>query len=118
MFIWFGYLQINDPDPWLWVPPYLYIATLGLILALKPKARLKYFLLVGLSGYGLWILTFIPDLVHWMQLGMPAITGKMQEKHPYIELVREMGGLLIVMTANLYFYIINQKNYERDINEL
>ena len=108
LFIWFAYLQVNDPDPWVWIPPYLYIALLGSVLALRPSARINFFLNAGMIFYGIWTLTFIPDLIFWLKAGMPEITGRMQEKHPYIELVREMGGLIIVLVANIYFSILKR----------
>lgn len=110
VFLLFAYWQLNDPDPFVWIPPYLYISLTGLSLAIRPKINIKKLLLLSMAIFSVWAVTFIPDFAYWIKMGTPSISGDMQQQYPYIELVREFGGLLISLLANSYFYFLMRKN--------
>ncbi len=88
-------LQYNDPDPVFWMVVYGIPLVLNLIY-LGGK-RLRTLNMVFFVVYAIYFLTFIPDFIYWAQLGFPSITGSMKAESPYIELVREGGGLLILV---------------------
>lgn len=91
-------LQYNDPDAAFWIIVYLIPFALNLVY-LK-KRHLRWINIVVLIVYAVYFLSFIPDLVNWAQMGFPTIVGSMEVDNPYIELVREAGGVLI-LTINL-----------------
>jgi hypothetical protein len=110
-FVGFAYLQLNDPDPIIWVPAYLFSTLTGGLVATGIHMNVRRLLYIALGGYTVWILTMVPDLLHWINLGMPKITGAMQAKKPYIEVIREMGGLGIALVANIYFLVVHKKQH-------
>ncbi|SRR5690554_393008 len=88
-------LQYNDPDPMFWMVIYAIPLVLNfLYLGGKKLRRLNLGVLIV---YAIYFLTFIPAFIDWAQLGFPSITGSMHAETPYIELVREGGGLLILL---------------------
>lgn len=108
LFIVSAALQYNDPDPWLWMPIYLYGAVLCWL-----AFRGKYFpvaYLIGIVAYlGYAVLLFFEKdgVLDWItKYNAPDIAGSMKAENPWIEDTREFFGLLIlvvVLTIN-YFY--------------
>lgn len=101
-------LQWNDPDGLFWVIVYLIPFVLNLVYL--RKRYLRWINIVVLIVYLVYFFTFVPDLVNWAQLGFPSITGAMEIKDPYIELVREAGGLFILV-VNLVLLVKPVRNY-------
>ncbi len=87
-------LQYNDPDSVFWMVIYLIPFILN-ILYLRGK-NIRMVNMIVLVAYLVYFLTFIPDFINWAQLGFPTIVGAMEIDNPYIELVREGGGMLIL----------------------
>ena len=93
VFLLFAGLQYNDPDWYLWIPVYLIISVL-IFLSVKqklPKLLLNSILLLLI----VWFVFLIPDLIHWLQGGMPNIAGTMKASNTELELMREFLGILI-----------------------
>lgn len=88
-------VQYNDPDSAFWMVVYLVPLVLNVIYLRGTHVR--WVNMIAFVVYLLYFLTFIPDFVDWAQLGFPTITGSMKAENPYIELVREGGGLLILV---------------------
>jgi hypothetical protein len=109
LFIGFAYLQLNDPDPYLWVSIYLLTTIAGITVSLRSIFRLKKFLFIVIAIHVVWIATLTPDFIHYVEMGMPNITGEMQAKKPFIEAIRELGGLVIALLVNIYFYRAHEK---------
>ena len=61
-------------------------------------------LLLAAVGYGLWMLTYSPDILDWINKGLPSITGSMKAESPFIEFVREFFGLLLCLLTCLYYW--------------
>ena len=101
-------LQWNDPDGMFWLVVYLIPFVLNLVYL--RKRHLRWINIVVLIVYLVYFFMFIPDLIHWARLGFPSITGAMEIDDPYIELVREAGGLLILI-VNLVLLIKPVRNY-------
>ena len=88
-------VQYNDPDPAFWMVVYLIPLVLN-VFYLQGK-HLRLINLIVFIAYLVYFLSFIPDFINWAQLGFPSITGAMEIDNPYIELVREGGGVLILL---------------------
>lgn len=100
LFALFAAVQLNDPDPLVWVGTYAVVALLWALAAAgryhRPiTAVVALFLTV-------WLFTLLPDLVDWILMGAPSIVGSMKAEEPHIELVREFGGLFLALMAVVY----------------
>lgn len=93
LFILFAYFQYNDPDPWLWIAVYLYIALVsGLAIA---KIYITWLIRLGLLGCIIGLGILLPDFLDWLSSGAESITQSMKTEKPHIELTREFLGLVI-----------------------
>ncbi|MDG2449322.1 MAG: transmembrane 220 family protein [Saprospiraceae bacterium] len=101
VFIIFAILQYNDPDYYIWIPVYSLISFIAFSTAArKPQRKLALWVTLFLAA---WSVTFIPDLVSWIQDGAPNIAGSMKAETPHIELMRELFGLIISLVATVYY---------------
>lgn len=107
-FLWFAYLNLNDPDAWLWVSIYLF-ATLCCGAAVLGK----YFPVAYLAGIAFYLayallLFFKKDgVLDWIiKYRMENIAATMQATKPWIEQTREFFGLLIVAGALMINYFV------------
>src|SRR5271170_4355631 len=106
-FLYFAYLNLNDVDPWLWVPIYVAAAACcGLTVFGKFYPRI-YLVLIGFYLVYAIILFFSPDGVRdWIvKYKRPSIVESMQATKPYIEKTREFFGLLIISAALAIDYL-------------
>lgn len=101
----FGILQFNDPDGWIWAIAYFAVVVIIIFRNVLPK----YMIEIAIVLYMIAFLSYIPNLMNWINEGMPSITGSMKAESPFIEYVREAGGLLIVVLALLYCRSSRQK---------
>jgi len=108
-FIYFGYLNINDNDAWLWVSIYL----IGAICCFAAILGIYFptFYLVFTACLLLYAMTlfFAKDgVLDWLfKHRMQSIIASMQATKPWIEKTREFFGLLILSTVlliNYFFY--------------
>jgi len=117
LFLAFGLLQINDEGAMPWIVGYGWVAVLfamKIIQAIRPPAVIfKWVLLTTLTGYLIWAALWLPEVLRWIDLGMPSITGSMSAKTPYIEYVREFGGLRICAAATVYLSVLEFKTADR-----
>lgn len=97
----FAYVNLNDPDAWLWVSIYM-VASICCGLAVFEK----YFPIVYLVVITFYLiyairLFFIKDGVKdWiLKYHSPSLVESMQATKPYIEQAREFFGLLIISAA-------------------
>lgn len=108
LFLLFGGLQYNDPDPYLWIPLYVYAAVLCW-LAFRRKFYPGLYL-AGIVVYTLYAayLFFSKDgMLDWMrQHDAENIAQEMKATKPWIEATREVMGLVIMVVVLLinYFY--------------
>ncbi len=103
LFLVFAAVQYNDPDPWLWILLYLFVAAIPL-LYIKGSLHSK---VLGLIMIPLFLKTslYVPDLMQWVRAGMPTITGSMQAESPHIELIREFFGMVLCLVVVWYYYL-------------
>jgi hypothetical protein len=115
LFVLFAALQYNDPDPYVWMPIYLYAAVLCW-LAFKgkyyPNAYIFGILIYAI--YATW-LVFTPDgVIDWVEKhNAEGITKTMHAEKPWIEDAREFLGLLILIVVLLIDFIYAKKRNRR-----
>lgn len=101
-------LQYNDPDPYLWIPIYMY----GVIycwLAFKGKYHPKAYLigsgiLLIYAGYEFFSADGVLDWLN--EHNAEDIAGTMKAEKPWIESTREFFGLLILIGVMLINYYV------------
>jgi hypothetical protein len=106
-FLVFAYLNLNDVDPWLWVPIYLSAAVCCGLVVFGKYYPIVYLLLMAFYLIYALILFFIKDGVRdWLtKYKKESIVQSMQATKPYIEQTREFFGLLIITGALLIDYL-------------
>jgi hypothetical protein len=107
LFLVFAWVQINDPDPWLWVALYVFMAGVFAFAAFGKKN--KYVLLAGIAVCVIWTALLLPEFINWINMGMPTITGSMKAEEPHIEYTREFLGLFICIIALGALYLRKPK---------
>lgn len=112
IFIVFAVLQYNDPDPYLWVPIYMYTSVLCWLAARKryfPKAYL-----LGIAVYAAFSVYKVFDtngLLDWLNKHHAENIAKtMKATQPWIEESREFFGLIILIIVLLVNYFVAIKN--------
>lgn len=103
-FLVFAALQYNDPDPWLWIPIYVYAATACALAARGIAPRLMLILGIAFCSAYAVLLFVIPDgVIEWAgRHQRENLVQTMKATKPWIENTREFGGLLIIIAALLF----------------
>ena len=113
VFIVFAALQYNDPDPYVWVPIYMYTAVLCWLAARQRYFTKAYLLgIVVYAGYAIYKMFDANGLIDWIKLHHAEnIAGTMKAEQPWIEETREFFGLviLIAVLAVNYFVAIKKR---------
>ena len=114
IFIVFAALQYNDPDPWLWVPIYMYTSVLCWL-----AARKRYFIkayLLGIVVYSVYAVYKVFDangLLDWLNLHhAESIAQTMKAEQPWIEESREFFGLIILIVVLSVNYFVAIKKHK------
>ena len=108
VFILFAALQYNDPDPYIWMPIYLYTAVMCWFAFRSRFYPTAY--LIGIAVYALYAIYKIFDingLIDWItKHNEENIAETMKAEKPWIEETREFFGLVILIVVLLinYFY--------------
>ena len=108
IFIVFAALQYNDPDPYVWMPIYLYGAVfcwLAFRNQFYPKAYI--FGSIVCAIYALYKAFDTNGLIDWLtKHNAQNIAETMKAEKPWIEETREFFGLVIVISVLMinYFY--------------
>ncbi len=108
VFILFAVFQYNDPDPYLWIPIYLYPAVLC-YFEIKQKPINKKVYLGGFLVFGVYAIYKLFDtngIIDWIKFhNASSIAATMKAEVPWVEESREFFGLsiiLAVMAINYY----------------
>ena len=111
IFILFAALQYNDPDPYIWMPVYLYGAVLCW-LAFRGRYYPKAYI-AGMVVYTLYALFKVFDtngLLDWInQHNAQNIAETMKAEKPWIEETREFFGLMILVAVLLVNLLYAQR---------
>lgn len=109
MFIAFAFVQINDPDPLVWIFIYGSLAVICVMAAFRYYPRI--FMLVLLIGLIAYSFLFFDGLMEWFALENKSLLfddlAKMQ--HPYIEESREFLGLMICIVVLIIHLILSRR---------
>lgn len=107
LFIIAAVLQYNDPDPYLWIPIYLYAAILcGLAAGQKYYPKLYLAGIVAFSAYAVYLLFTDEGMLDWIsEHDAGNIAQSMKATKPWIENTREFFGLAIIITVLTVNYI-------------
>ena len=117
LFIISAALQYNDPDPYLWMPIYLFGAYLCWQSIIGKFNPTLYW--IGFVGYGAYAIYKIFDtngVLDWMNLHHEEnIAATMKAEKPWIEETREFFGLLILIGVLLvnYIYLARKKTVKK-----
>jgi len=115
IFIVFAALQYNDPDPYVWIPIYMYAAVLCW-MAFRKKYN-SYALLLGVGVYSIYaVYEFFDENGVWDWItkhNAENITESMKANQPWIEETREFFGLVILITVLLIDYFYSRKRLKR-----
>jgi Transmembrane family 220, helix len=100
-FLLFAYVNLNDPDAWLWVTIYLVAAICCGLAAFKKYYPVVYLIAIGFYLiYAVQIFFSRDGVRDWIfKYRRPSIVETMQATKPYIEKTREFFGLLIISAA-------------------
>jgi Transmembrane family 220, helix len=103
----FAYLNLNDNDPWLWVPIYMSAAICCALAMFEMYYPAVYTLLCIFYLVYAGILFFAKDGVRdWItKYKKESLVQEMQATKPYIEQTREFFGLLIITGALIINYL-------------
>ena len=111
IFISFAVVQYNDPDPYLWIPIYLYPAVLCFLAAREKFYKNAYtggFIFFSL--YAVYKLLDQNGVVDWLRFHNAAnIAATMKAEKPWIEESREFFGLAIILIV----LFINYKKFTK-----
>ena len=106
IFLIFAALQYNDPDPFLWIPIYLYPTYLCLQAARNQTVnQILYSIgLIGFVPYAIYKMFDENGVIDWIKYhNAGSIASTMKAETPWVEESREFFGLviiIIVMTIN------------------
>ena len=104
-------MQYNDPDPYLWIPIYLYPAVLC-FLATREKFYKNAYTggFIFFSLYAVYKLLDQNGVVDWLRFHDAAnIAATMKAEKPWIEESREFFGLAIILIV----LFINYKKFTK-----
>lgn len=109
IFLLFAFVQINDPDPIVWILIYGNMAVLCVLAMFK--MRFIYWLAATIVLYGIYAALLINGAWEWLQSPDRSLLfddlAKMQ--YPYIEETREFLGLLICISVAVFHLLSNKK---------
>lgn len=115
LFVLFAALQYNDPDPYVWIPIYLYAALLCW-LAFKGKFFPKAYL-IGIAvylTYAIFLFFTRNGVLDWFEEhDAENLVQTMKAEKPWIEDTREFGGLLILIVALLINFFYSKRSSRR-----
>jgi hypothetical protein len=101
VFILFAAVQYNDPDPYLWIPIYLYPAVLCYLAIKQNYPRIGYF--IGFAIFGVYAIYKMFDengVIDWIRYHQAtSIASTMKAEQPWVEETREFFGLVIILVV-------------------
>ena len=104
------WVQLNDPDPALWVAVYGYL-TIACIIAAISKIR-WFYLIMALVIIVLLMIPLFSGVIDWITVSDETILQGMDRSKPYLEETREFFGLLIGLIVIVVNMIHRKKRDE------
>jgi hypothetical protein len=114
MFLAFAFVQINDPDPVLWILIYGAMAVICVMAAFQYYRKWAMFFLLG--AFVIYAFLLLPGMREWLAQPDRSVLfddiAKMQ--HPYVEEAREFLGLMICMVV-LVMQLIRARAFKKRV---
>lgn len=119
LFILSAALQYNDPDPYIWMPLYLYGAFLCYKATQKVYSKPLYILgFVVYVAYAVFLFVDKNGVLSWMQdHDAENIVQSMKATKPWIEETREFFGLFLLIIA-LMANTVWLRNVKRETSDV
>jgi hypothetical protein len=109
MFMFFAFVQINDPDPVLWILIYGAMAVTCILAAFR--IYYKVALITLLVVFVAYSFVFLRGVMEWF--GQPdksvLFDDVMKMQHPYIEESREFLGLMICIIVLVIHLVLSRR---------
>ncbi len=119
VFIIFAALQYNDPDPYIWMPIYLYTAALCWLAFRRRYYPRAY--IAGIIVYAIYATYKVFDtngLIDWLtKHHSQNIAETMKAQKPWIEETREFFGLVILIVVLLIDYIYAKRKTHKMLHQ-
>jgi predicted membrane channel-forming protein YqfA (hemolysin III family) len=108
IFALFAWLQLNDPDPHLWVGIYGYMAVVSLLAFFRLYS--SFMIIAGMVVCTGGILYLLPSVIDWLtnHSEVSLLTG-MSAECMYIEESRECFGLMLALACLVFHYFSAKK---------
>jgi Ca2+/H+ antiporter len=120
LFIFSAILQYNDPDPYLWIPIYMYGAVLCWLAfrnKFYPKAYIAGILIF--LAYAIYLFFTKNGVLDWItKHDAEDIAATMKAETPWVEDAREFFGLLILIIVLLVNYFYSKKSIETTLGKI
>jgi hypothetical protein len=109
MFLAFAFVQINDPDPLLWIAIYGSMAVVCILAIFKYYIKPLLWLLI--AGFIIYMVILYPGLKEWLAQPDRSILfdDVLKMQYPYIEESREFLGLLICVAVAVMQLVLARK---------
>ncbi len=108
VFLLFAFVQLNDPDPILWILIYINMATLCVLAMFK--RRYVYWIAASVVLYSIYAVLLVTSAWQWLLSPDRSMLfddiAKMQNL--YIEETREFLGLLICISVAVFHLYFNR----------
>jgi hypothetical protein len=108
MFMVFAFLQINDPDPLIWIVIYGAMVVTCVLAAFNTYYKPGIFVLIGL--YLVYSFFYLDGVMEWFAKPDKAMLfdDVMKMKYPYIEESREFLGLMICIIVLVVHLVLSR----------
>lgn len=107
MFMVFAFVQINDPDPILWILIYGAMAVVCILAAFR--VYIRWLLYVLLATYIAYSIVFFDGVMEWFAQPDKSVLfdDVMKMQYPYIEESREFLGLMVCVVVLLVHLLLS-----------
>lgn len=104
VFFVFAAVQVNDPDPLIWILIYMAMFTMAVMAMYGKYSRIAIVVLGVL--YTLYSFYYLPGVLEWLQQEdkFKLFDNVAKMEHLYIEETREFLGLMINMAVLVFYY--------------
>jgi len=101
LFVLFAALQYNDPDPYFWIPIYLFAAFVCYQATKGIYQPILYIIgFVVYISYAVYLVFEKTGVINWATAhDTESLVQSMKAEKPWIEATREFGGLVIILTV-------------------
>lgn len=114
MFLAFAFVQINDPDPVLWILIYGAMAVICIMAAFRYYHKIA--MLILLAAFAVYAFILLPGMREWLAQDDRSVLfddiAKME--HLYIEEAREFLGLMICIVV-LVMQLIRSRTFKKAV---